>query len=143
MKGCTLTGFCCLLLLPCMSVAQDAKNAEDQKLQGTWQVLRQEYDGNDVNTEETRVVISPGKIIIKDKRGERTIPYTLDPSMKPKTIDLTLPSNGTAIPCIGIYQLDGDTLKICFGEKGQARPTEWTSPKGSRLTLFVLRRTNK
>lgn len=129
-----------LLLLPGMGVAQDDVSKEQQKLQGTWQVLRKEYDGNDEATEDIRLVISPGKIITKDKRGEQSISYTIDPNMRPKTIDLTMPANGTPIHLTGIYQLDGDTLRICFGEKGQARPTEFTSPKGSRLTLFVLKR---
>jgi hypothetical protein len=47
---------------------------------------------------------------------------------------------GKTIQLTGIYLLEGDTLKICASEAGQARPTEFTSPKGSRLTLFVLKR---
>jgi uncharacterized protein (TIGR03067 family) len=140
MRICSMV--CCSALLLCleMALAQDAGQGEQQKLQGSWQVLRYEYDGNDQNTEDIRLVIAPGQIVIKDKQGDKTIRYTLDAGAKPKTIDLTRTVNGSQLQMTGIYQLDGDTLRICFGEKEQARPTEFSSPKGSRLTLFVLRR---
>ena len=46
-------------------------------------------------------------------------------------------------PQVGIYSLDGDTLRICT--KGPtshptSRPTEFSAPLNSRKTLMVLKR---
>jgi uncharacterized protein (TIGR03067 family) len=140
MRLCAMLVLAGCLLTPTSASPQNAAAKEQEKLQGTWQVLRQEYDGNDENTQEAKWVIAPDKITIKEKQGERTATYTLDPAAQPKTIDLMLEVNGKTIHLTGIYQLDGETLRICASEKGQARPTEFVSAKGSRLTLVVLRR---
>src|SRR5262245_42962768 len=52
----------------------------------------------------------------------------LDPSKSPKTIDVTLtegPNKGAVM--LGIYEIDGDTLKACFDPTGKTRPTEFKS----------------
>ena len=55
---------------------------------------------------------------------------------KPKAIDVDMDGNVGE----GIYQLDGDNLKLIHGEAGDPRPTEFVSKEGSRLTLMVLKR---
>ena len=129
-----------ILSLASPGFPQDAAAKERDKLQGTWQFLRQEYDGTDENSGESKLVIAGDKMALKDKQGAKSITWKIDPAKQPKTIDLTMDVNGKALQLTGIYQLDGDTLKICASEAGQARPTEFASPKGSRLTLFVLKR---
>jgi RNA polymerase sigma factor (sigma-70 family) len=51
--------------------------------------------------------------------------YTIDPSKEPKQIDLTEPKEVR-----GIYSIEGDTLKICFGAPGAERPTVFSAKKG-------------
>lgn len=140
MKSLHLPVVIVVLSLASPGFPQDAAAKEREKLQGVWQVLRQEYDGTDENSGEAKLVIVGDKMAVKDKQGEKNISWKIDPAKQPKTIDLTMDVNGKAIQLTGIYQLDGDTLKICASEAGQARPTEFASPKGSRLTLFVLKR---
>src|SRR5262249_19253582 len=41
---------------------------------------------------------------------------------------------------LGIFELNGDKLRICFREKGGERPSEFASEKGSNLVLIELRR---
>ena len=129
-----------IALVPNTGCTENAVQREHDKLQGTWQVLRQEFDGNDTNTAELRFVITPGKIVARNKNGEHTITYKLDPEAQPKTIELTFNPDTKRYTLAGIYLLDGDTLRICASDMGKPRPTEFTSPKGSRLTLYVLRR---
>jgi hypothetical protein len=60
----------------------------------------------------------------------------LDPTKKPKTIDLT-DKKGKKI--LGIYVLDGNSLKVLAGI-GEGRPTEFVTKPKSNLALFVFER---
>lgn len=63
--------------------------------------------------------------------------YKLDPAAKPKSIDL-VEGGGQNAP--GIYELDGDTLKICLAEGQNAvRPTEF-KPDGKRVVVVTFKR---
>lgn len=62
--------------------------------------------------------------------------YSLDPTTNPKQLDHP-DSAGRAMP--GIYELDGDTIKLCTGF-GQ-RPTEFKD--GNNIHLFTLKRVTK
>ncbi|WP_020469455.1 TIGR03067 domain-containing protein [Zavarzinella formosa] len=55
-----------------------------------------------------------------------------------KTVDL-MPSDGTykGKTLLGIYSLEGDTLKICFAEPGKDRPAKLESAEDSGVTLAV------
>jgi RNA polymerase sigma factor (sigma-70 family) len=53
-----------------------------------------------------------------------TMTFTLDPTQDPKQIDLTLLPQGS--PALGIYELSGDELRLCYYTKG-ARPREFAS----------------
>jgi uncharacterized protein (TIGR03067 family) len=65
----------------------------------------------------------------------------VDPTKSPKTIDINFVRGTEARIGMfqGIYELDGDTLKVCLGtEKG--RPTEMASAEGSKNLLIVFKR---
>jgi uncharacterized protein (TIGR03067 family) len=67
----------------------------------------------------------------------------LDPSKSPKTLDAKVtdgPNKGAVI--LGIYEISGDTLKVCFDPEGKKRPTEFKSESGSQ-TLVVHKRVKK
>ena len=57
----------------------------------------------------------------------------IDPTKKPKEITLT-PDNSRN-PLLGIYELKGDTLTLCIGER---RPTQFKAEEGA--TLWELKR---
>ncbi|MBL8865012.1 MAG: TIGR03067 domain-containing protein [Planctomycetia bacterium] len=68
----------------------------------------------------------------KEKNGT----YKLDPSAKVKTIDFI--DERRTSP--GIYELNGDTLKLCIAEgNNAARPTEM-KPDGKRMAVVTLKR---
>ena len=70
---------------------------------------------------ETTVVIQ-GQLLMKTK-------FVLDPAKSPKTIDYSVtdgPLAGSAMQ--GIYELDGDKIKILlFGSRSKERPTDFST----------------
>ena len=40
----------------------------------------------------------------------------------------------------GIYELDGDTLKVCYAIDGGKRPAEFKAKPGSKHVLIVFKR---
>ena len=82
----------------------------------------------------------------KVKKGDEVIQSAtqkLDPSRSPKTIDVTVDEglNKGAV-MLGIYEISGDTLKVCFDAEGKKRPTEFKTSSGSQ-TLVVHKRVKK
>ena len=41
---------------------------------------------------------------------------------------------------LGIYELTGDTYKVCFALPGGERPKEFASKPGSKTMLIVMKR---
>ena len=46
-------------------------------------------------------------------------------------------------PLLGIYEFDGEKMKLCFAGPGKERPTAFTSEAGSGQTLTVWVREKK
>jgi uncharacterized protein (TIGR03067 family) len=74
-------------------------------------------------------------------RGEEGV-YHLDPTKTPKTIDVTLfgPIRKTML---GVYVLDGDTLKICMAldpDRTDQRPTDFATRPGTMTVAVTARR---
>src|SRR6478736_6920194 len=67
--------------------------------------------------------------------------YTVDAKTKPKSMTVTGtdgPNKGKTFPAI--YELKGDTLRICYDLSGQKRPTEFKSTAGTKLYLVTYSR---
>jgi uncharacterized protein (TIGR03067 family) len=63
----------------------------------------------------------------------------LDPTKSPKHVDLE--HYATGVPAWpGIYELNGDDLKVCLNLEGKARPTEFKTKAGDKCLLLVLKR---
>ena len=65
----------------------------------------------------------------------------LDPSAKPKAMDITGtegPNKGKTI--LAIYELKDDTLRICYDLTGKGRPAEFMSKKDAPRFLVVYQR---
>jgi uncharacterized protein (TIGR03067 family) len=64
------------------------------------------------------------------------VEFTSDSSKSPKTIDYV--SKGKTQ--LGIYEFEGDVLKVCVSAPGSPRPAEFKSIPGDGRTLTVWRR---
>ncbi len=123
-------------------VAQEGDVAKElKKLAGTWTIVSAEKSGEKPPAGEldgVRVIIAGNKIAFKkdDKLDGEEGTFKLDLATKPKQIDLM----GKDKLLQGIYELSGDTLKICASAPGEARPTKFASPEGSKTFLLILKR---
>jgi hypothetical protein len=43
-------------------------------------------------------------------------------------------------PILAIYEIDGDTLKVCYDLGGKNRPTEFKTKEGTALFLATYKR---
>ena len=139
-----------LTACPLLLVAgdSDAVKKDMTQLQGEWSMVSGEIDKQPMpeallkgskrvaKGDETTVTIG-GMLFMKAK-------FTVDPSKKPKTIDYMMTEGLTKGKTqLGIYELDGDTVKFCFAKPGQDRPPEFVTKEGSGRTLSVWKREKK
>jgi uncharacterized protein (TIGR03067 family) len=128
----------CLLVLTGQTHAEPGKD-DAKKIQGKWTLSAIERDGKEVPLPpEARrtVTITADKL---EPAGQKAAPYKLGVEKKLGTIDVN-PPEGKVKTVKGLYELEGDTLKICFparkpGEEGK-RPEKLTSEGGRELLTF-------
>lgn len=137
-----------VILVVAPAKAQDAAKKEMALLEGEWSMVSGEANG--VSMPEATV--KTGRRVAKD--GQTLISFggqvyfkarfSIDPARKPKAIDYTMTAGPTKGKThLGIYELNGDTVKFCFAAPGKARPTEFTAKEGSQQTLSVWKRLKK
>ncbi len=118
----------------------------DRGMEGTWLPTAAELGGQKFPDEVRKSI----KLVIRDGKYTVTVgPQTdqgtvkLDPSAKPKAMDIVGtdgPNKGKTFPAI--YELSGDTLRICYDLSGKSRPTEFATKPGTSLFLVTYQREN-
>ncbi|MFL5241128.1 MAG: TIGR03067 domain-containing protein [Gemmataceae bacterium] len=141
-------------LLACMLVglllgADDPKDhvkKDKEKLQGAWKAVTVEAGGKPLDEGDLHRLIFSGDVFTI-KKGEETMikgKFTLDPSKKPKEIDMefieTKRDNLRGKTALGIYEVDGDTLKWCWNKPDGKRPKEFSSEAADVHLLVTLKR---
>jgi uncharacterized protein (TIGR03067 family) len=121
---------------------------EVSKFQGTWTFESSEAGGKKLSADELKGLVltfEGDKHTVK--KGDEVIQVgtqKLDPSKSPKTIDVTFTEGlNKGKVMLGIYELDGDSLKVCFDMQGKKRPTEFKSALGSQSFVNVHKRAKK
>ena len=125
--------------------ARDKEKKDDTKaLDGTWTAETAELAGEKFS-EETRkaikLVLEGGKYTLTISKGADKGTCKVDSSKKPKELDISGtdgPNKGKTY--LAIYELDKDTLKVCYDLCGKARPTEFKTKANTQLFLVTYKR---
>jgi uncharacterized protein (TIGR03067 family) len=142
-----------LLLVPAFAIVAQGSDEEAaakdlKRMEGDWVVVSMVVDGFKVPDDDAMAYfrsVKENRYSVSRYRkaaGKGTI--RLDATKKPRAID-ALPDGASdkASSLLGIYEFDGNKLKLCFARPGTARPTEFRSEQGSGHNLTVWQREKK
>jgi uncharacterized protein (TIGR03067 family) len=134
-----------MLIVWLPATAWSSEGKEDSKMiEGTWLPVEAELGGQKFPAEvlkTMKLTMSDGKYTVKV--GEQIDKGTikLEPTTKPKAIDITGtegPNKGKTF--LAIYELTDDTLRICYDLAGKKRPTEFKTVKDAKQFLVSYKR---
>jgi len=136
-----------IILMCFASASSDEKGTKEMAaLQGTWTCVSAESDGKaipDDIVKQLRLVID--KATYTTRKGEQVLfegTIRLDTAKRPNEIDLVdATGDNKGKLGKGIYEVNGDTFKICHGvPPNEERPKEFVSKAGSKFFLVVWKR---
>jgi uncharacterized protein (TIGR03067 family) len=131
-------------LIAAESGRQNSIKQDEATIQGTWKLVALESDGKQAPAE----IVAALKLVFKDdtltftpgEPGFTNYKFKLDPTKKPASFVMTHADGANKGETEkGIYSLDGDHLKICFG-KLDATLNEFTARAGSQQSMYSLER---
>jgi uncharacterized protein (TIGR03067 family) len=133
------------LLLFGQAEAPDAAKKELERLQGTWVMAALEVNGMDVGVQKVQgagLTIKGDRYRVKTKGMDHECVLRLDPKKKPPAIDMIFTEpDGREKVCKGIYELDGDKLRICRGlGADQDRPNQLATWPGTNYFVVTWKR---
>jgi uncharacterized protein (TIGR03067 family) len=124
-----------VLVSACGSRGQDEQSKKDHAaLQGEWEIVSAESNGEPPPPgllNGAKFAFSGDKLTLLGKVAT----FELDATKNPRQIDFV---RGKTCQ-IGIYELDGDNLKLCVGPSDD-RPKEFKTKPRTDHSLFVLKR---
>jgi RNA polymerase sigma factor (sigma-70 family) len=139
---------------------KDAAKKDLESLQGTWNIDAMGWGANDLPRELMtgyKFVFAGNKLIweaalgmmsrgakITANDGAFPCDFKIDPSQEPRQIDITLHLKNADRTILGIYEIKGDTLKVCYyGSNTGRRPTDFDNKDKGNIGLIVLTRAKK
>jgi uncharacterized protein (TIGR03067 family) len=134
----------CLAIAASLAGCVTGSRDDAAALQGTWKPVTGEMAGQPMSDSLLKVIslkLDNGKYVafVGDEPDKGT--YTVDSTTTPKSMVVTGtegPNKGLVFPAI--YELDGDTLRICYDLSGAKRPAEFKSAEGTKLFLVTYSR---
>ena len=129
----------------------EAFKKELEALAGTWRPVESEINGMKAPEERLKDVVmtrsADGKVVVR-RGGEIVMEAQvkkLDAGKTPKQGDAEITAGENKGHTVqGIYELDGDTLRMCVALPGNdTRPTEFSAKSGSNCGLTVYKREKK
>ena len=129
--------------------AADDKTANDNKgLQGSWQAVSLEANGEarpDDEAKELQIVFKGDEVFaVKPKGEDPHLKFKVDTSQTPKTIDLIqIQGSDKGKTAAGIYCLKDGRLQVCiniFGQDTAQRPKDFKTQPGTGIVAGTFER---
>ena len=137
--GLLVLAFCSVVLA---GPQDDPAKKDLEKMQGKWKIEAEVIEGQKTPAKllaKTSITIKGDNLIWEPKEDNGTIKIKLDPSKKPPAIDLI---DGKNI-ALGIYQLEGDTLRVCWEDFKSNRPRPKAFEATEENRYLILKRDKK
>jgi uncharacterized protein (TIGR03067 family) len=124
--------------------ADTAADRELQLFEGIWELATWLAEGEETSLPGGRKVVSVirGGRVTETAGGQvQESVLKVDPSAEPKAVDCTVVSGmNMGVTYLGIYDFQGDELRLCYAWRGRPRPTGFSSEPGSGHYLATFRR---
>ncbi len=132
----------CLCLVPVLALTVsgalmggETNEAVLKKIQGTWKFVAQGYDGKERPKDELKgltVTFTGDKWSVRqDDKVVQAGTHKFDPSKTPIQVDAPVTEGeGKGTTMLGIIEVKGDTIKVCFDPQGKTRPTTFDAKDG-------------
>ncbi len=111
------------------------------RLQGKWRVTALEVNG----AEAPRDQLASNSITIKGTRFTATGPgsfyegeMSIDPAAQPKRLSVAMEKGPELRVLNAIYEINGDTLRICLNVNGRPAPKAFATKPGDECALETL-----
>jgi uncharacterized protein (TIGR03067 family) len=130
-------------LLAGCDVNQEANEADDARAwQGTWKLVSCIANGESQMADMQWIVNGDQyRIRLEGKSHEDPYPFKLDPKQKHIDVNHHETPKGTYGGRLkGLYEIQGNSLKVCYDLKGQRYPTSFDAGRGSARVLYQFRR---
>ena len=139
--------FCVLVMAATVAlIALAADDSTEVKaFQGTWTPIKAELGGQPMpdavlKTITLKLTGNEYDVTVTGEKPDHGT-WTIDTVAKPKAMTITGvngPNAGKTFP--SIYELEGDTLRVCYDLSGAKRPTEFKTTPGTKLYLVTYKR---
>jgi uncharacterized protein (TIGR03067 family) len=129
----------------CLTSFAADDSADTKALQGSWAPVKAELGGQSLPAD----VLKKITLTLTNQNYEVTITgeqsdfgtWSIDTSTKPKGMTIVGtkgPNAGKTFPCI--YDIKGNTFRICYDLSGAKRPTDFKTASGTKLYLVTYNR---
>lgn len=117
-------------------------NPEIKKFQGRWQLTEFELAGGTLSVEEVKALDTTltieGNSYTLNGKGVKPVfgRVAVDPSQSPPTLVRIETDRKNDLYTWCIYEIKGDTLRLCQDVKGKGRPTEFKATENSTVVTY-------
>ena len=136
-----------LILSACLlagcGVSHAATDADDSRAwQGTWKMVSCTHNG-EPQSGDVQWIVKNDRYTIRLSGKTGTDPHVMTLDAKQKHIDVfhhDTPKGTWGGSFKGIYEIQGNTLKVCYDLKGQRYPKSFEAGRGSSQVLYTFQR---
>jgi uncharacterized protein (TIGR03067 family) len=129
------------LAAPADAKPDDVSAADLAKMQGDWMVVSMKASGTEVPDDEAQALFRTVKenrySVARYSKVVGSGTFKIDAAKMPRTIDSQPDKSPDGKPILGIYEFDGDKLRVCNALPGKPRPTTFDAKLLSGHTVIV------